>query len=231
MAEEKRSFILYCDLIHTFAGLTNDEAGKLIKHVFSYVNDENPETNDRIIKIAFEPIKQQLKRDLKNWESIKKKRSDAGKASAEARKQKSTSVEIVEQKEQVSTNSTVSVNVNDNVNVIDSQQQNNFPLMTQQDMIAFQGKLIQDFVFIEQLMLSKQIKSKTDMLGWIKYFNIHIIGEEKLNKDFKEYKRHFKNWIVKFDTSKPPPINGTSLSIVPLPQQTSEQMTEKYRRK
>jgi hypothetical protein len=70
MAENKKSFLLYVDLIHTLKQLPDDKAGQLFKHILSYVNDENPVTDDMILNIAFEPIKQQLKRDLKKYESI-----------------------------------------------------------------------------------------------------------------------------------------------------------------
>ena len=69
MAENKKSVLLYCDIIHTIESLTDDEAGRLFKHLLRYVNDMNPEAPDRITQIAFEPIKQQLKRDLKRWET------------------------------------------------------------------------------------------------------------------------------------------------------------------
>jgi len=119
MAENKKSFILYCDQKNVIDMLPDDIAGKLLKHIFSYVNDENPTSDDLLIKLAFEPIKMQLKRDLIKFEDIKLKRSDAGKLSAELRivksnKQnltKSTSVESVEHVEQVSTESTVNVSV------------------------------------------------------------------------------------------------------------------------
>ena len=67
MASGKESFKMYTDQIHLFKTLTDDEAGKLIKHVFEYVNDLNPITDNRIIEISFEPIKRQLKRDLKKY--------------------------------------------------------------------------------------------------------------------------------------------------------------------
>ena len=70
MAENKKSFILYCDIIHTIEKLNDDDAGKLFKHVLRYVNDLNPETDHLITEIAFEPIKQQLKRDLKKYEKL-----------------------------------------------------------------------------------------------------------------------------------------------------------------
>jgi hypothetical protein len=122
MATDKKGFILYADLIHTVNQLPSDKAGDLFKHILSYVNDKHPVTEDIVIKIAFEPIKQQLKRDLKKFEEVKIKRSDAGKLSAAKRKeqkeQSSTNPTSVKSVEQSSTNPTVSVNVNDNVNDI-----------------------------------------------------------------------------------------------------------------
>jgi hypothetical protein len=117
MAENKKSFVLYADLIHLVEQLPDDKAGLLLKHILRYVNDKNPTTDDMLIQIAFEPIKQQFKRDLKKWESIREKRSLAGLASAELRKQKQQVLTSVESVEQTSTNPTVNVNVNDNVNV------------------------------------------------------------------------------------------------------------------
>lgn len=109
MAENKKSFVLYSDARAIFEQLDNNEAGLLIKHIFSYVNDENPILEDRFLKLAFEPIKLQLKRDLIKWNEIKEKRSLAGIASAESKKKstKSTSVKSVQQ---TSTKSTVNVN-------------------------------------------------------------------------------------------------------------------------
>ena len=115
MAEQKKGFVLYADIIKTVSKLTNEKAGELFKHLLLYVNDENPQTEDLLIEIAFEPIKQQLKRDLEKWEKIRIKRSEAGQKSAEARKSKGTKSTSVESVEQDSTNPTVSVN--DNVNV------------------------------------------------------------------------------------------------------------------
>lgn len=78
MAENKKSFILYADLIHTVSKLPNEKAGELFKHILDYVNDKNPHTEDLIIQISFEPIKQQLKRDLQKWEGELSKKSEGG---------------------------------------------------------------------------------------------------------------------------------------------------------
>jgi len=78
MAEQKKSFILYVDLIHTIEKLPNEDAGELFKHILRYVNDKNPTTENILVDVTFEPIKQQLKRDLKAWEGSKEEKSIAG---------------------------------------------------------------------------------------------------------------------------------------------------------
>ena len=85
MAENKKSFVLYCDLIHTVEQLPDDVAGKLFKLILNYTNDNNPEVDDVLLSVAFEPIKRQLKRDLKDWEHQKQKRSEAGKKGMQSR--------------------------------------------------------------------------------------------------------------------------------------------------
>ena len=85
MAENKKSFLLYCDLIHTVQKLNDEQAGKLFKHVLEYVNDLNPVTEDIITDLCFEPIKQNLKRDLRKYESTCEKRSEAGKKGMQKR--------------------------------------------------------------------------------------------------------------------------------------------------
>lgn len=124
MAENKKSFVLYADLIHTVKKMPNDKAGELLKHILSYVNDENPETDDLIIQLTFEPIKQQLKRDLKRYEEKKKQWSEAGKRSAEVRKKQRTLTTVKKRSTDLTVNDNVNVNVsvNDNVNNIEDRK-------------------------------------------------------------------------------------------------------------
>ena len=117
MATDKKSFILYCDQKGVWDKLDNEQAGKLIKHIISYVNDDNPEEPDFITGLAFEPIKQHLKRDLKRWETQQDQRSKAGKKSAEVRKRNATSVN----ERSISSTDNVNVNVTGNVNVTDKE--------------------------------------------------------------------------------------------------------------
>ena len=123
MAENKKSFVLYADLIHNIDHLTNEEKGMLFNHLLEYVNNMNPVLEDRVVLSAWKFIQSQLKRDLVKFKEVKGKRSDAGKESARLRvlnkeqqnPTKSTSVESVQQ---ISTNPTDNDNdnVNDNVN-------------------------------------------------------------------------------------------------------------------
>lgn len=125
MAQGKKSFILYSDLLQSIEHLTNEEKGVLFNHLLEYVNDLNPVLTDRLLLTAWKPIELQLKRDLVKFEEVKEKRSEAGKASALARakqrEQEATNSTSVKSVQQTSTNSTDNdndtVNVNDNVNV------------------------------------------------------------------------------------------------------------------
>tara|TARA_R110000868_G_scaffold95987_2_gene264055 strand:+ start:13937 stop:14608 length:672 start_codon:yes stop_codon:yes gene_type:complete len=123
MATGKKSFIAYADWKEVFEELPDAEAGQLIKHIFAYVNDENPTSDSILIRAVFANIKTTLKRDLDKWESQLEQRREAGKKSAEVRSTKSnersTSVEIRQR------NPTVSVSVNDSVNVNDIIKTNN----------------------------------------------------------------------------------------------------------
>lgn len=78
MAENKKSFVLYSDSQGLINQLPDDIAGRLFKHIYAYVNDENPIADELLLNIAFEPIKMQLKRDLIKWVDIKETKSNSG---------------------------------------------------------------------------------------------------------------------------------------------------------
>lgn len=116
MAENKKGFVLYADQKLIFDDLTNEEAGILIKHIFSYVNDENPIMDNRFIDMAFKPIKLQLKRDLIKYQAVKERNV----ANARKRWDAVASSGIPnDTKNADNVNDNVNVNVNDNVKVKD----------------------------------------------------------------------------------------------------------------
>ncbi len=197
MAEDKKGFILYADQIEIFKQLPNDKAGKLIKHIFAYVNDENPITEDLIINLAFTPIKNQFKRDLNKWQKTREGRSKAGKASAEARRNKreqkltnSTNVDFVQQKPTNPTvNDNVNVNVNVNDNVKDIINNNNYKE------ICFK-----DIQWMEIVSMQNKVKYNIVKL-FLEQFNDHLVTMEEQKTGIKEYKQHFTHWFKKQDLS------------------------------
>ena len=111
----KKSFVLYTDQREVFDELTDEDAGKLIKIIFAYVNDENPEVNDRLLKVAFLPIKTQLKRDLVVWDEKKQQRAEAGRKGGLAKASNATFATNDSSKAKQNL-ANLAVNVNGNVN-------------------------------------------------------------------------------------------------------------------
>ena len=109
MATDKKSFILYCDQRGTGERLSNEQAGKLIKHVLAYVNDENPEA-DFITELAFEGIKRALKADLIKYEQIKTKRIESGRKGGKQTQANQASATSAKANQAVNGNGNVIVN-------------------------------------------------------------------------------------------------------------------------
>ena len=57
MAENKTSFVLYADLIHTVRKLAPDKTGGLFLAILRYVNDEPFEIEDPMVDLVFAPLK------------------------------------------------------------------------------------------------------------------------------------------------------------------------------
>lgn len=122
MAQGKKSFIAYSDWQGTFKALPDEIAGQLIKYIFSYVNDENPEPHENfVVNALFEQFKATLKRDLDKWDKQREQRSLAGKRSAELRatktNERSTTVNEQARKPTVNVSDSVNVSVNDSDSV------------------------------------------------------------------------------------------------------------------
>ena len=113
MAEGKKSFILYLTQRPIFEGLSDEDAGKLIKTVFAYVSDENPKP-EGLIGYSFNIIKPILKNDLVNYEDKNVKMYEF----ANKRWQSKENVSMNMNANDCKSIHKDSVIVNDNVNVI-----------------------------------------------------------------------------------------------------------------
>lgn len=194
MADNKNSIIVYADWIDKFEELEDDEAGRLIKHFFRYVNDLNPEYPDKLTKIAFIDIKNSLKRDLGKWEQTIEGRSKAGKASAEARRllkmneqnpTKSTSVEFVQQ---TSTNPTVSVTDSVSVSVTESVNEKSNSNSSFKEILEKDENKIKDYA-IEFKMTPEEVVQK------LNEFYTRLEKISKYHPSLHEFTKHFYSWI------------------------------------
>lgn len=192
MAENKKSFVLYTDLIKSIDHLTFEEKGMLFSHILEYVNDLNPVLTDRVLISVWKPIELQLKRDLIKYNDVKAKRSEAGKISAELRQlrsseQNSTNPTSVESVEHNTTNPTVNDNVNDNDIIIKNKQHATVCLASDiwKESVAMKSK-----VPIDKLHLA--------MDEFLNHLN--TIGETK--QTLKDFKYHFASWVLKMKNLK-----------------------------
>lgn len=116
MANGKKSFLLYVDIIHSVNILDNEEAGQLFKHILDYVNDKNPILEDRLLQATFEPIRQSLKRDLQKYDrrlEVAKNNGEKGGRPRKAEITKKTQSVKNKPKKPVSDSVSVSVSVSD----------------------------------------------------------------------------------------------------------------------
>ena len=209
MAENKKSFTAYCDWNSTFNSLPDDKAGQLIKHLFAYVNDENPISNDLLINAVFANIKATLKRDLVKWNEKSVKNRET--ALSRWNKNNANVCERIKvdakHADSVSDSVSDSVNVNDKENKI-SQILNffNFSIENQNHIkqqrlvLAFLTTLKDESYFLTQFEAYKKIKEKEPEF---KHSINSFIGTQS-NK-FEDGKWQDVNWVEKLATVKAKP--------------------------
>ena len=190
MATDKKGFLLYTDIKIVLDDLPDDVAGKLFKYIVDYCSDLDPQTDDLLLRTAFNPIKAQLKRDLEKYERKRLQQSEAGKRSAELRKQR-TSTDVKDR----STNPTV----NDNVNVSDSVNVKKDIYKRDSDSDILEWLNSEEYVmgFIRTLKMNKQLhRDKDQIRASTELFLNHLHQTDDLYKQKKaEYRRHFANWF------------------------------------
>lgn len=187
MAKDKKSFILYCDQQGVFNMLPDEQAGKLIKHIFAYVNDENPESDDLLLTIAFESIKTQLKRDLKKYEHYIDKQKENGRKGGRPKTQPFLDETQKTQAFFLKPKKADNVNVNDNVNVIikENIKEKGFQVPSQAQVAAYMQEQGMDD-------LSEKWLAFYEAKGW-------QIGKNKM----KDWKAAVRTWKSNYNTNTP----------------------------
>lgn len=74
----KNSFVLYTEQKAIFDKLSDEQAGKLIKSIYEYVEKGKIDNIDEITNIIITPFITVLDKDMQKYEDIKKKRAEAG---------------------------------------------------------------------------------------------------------------------------------------------------------
>jgi len=195
MAQDKKGFILYADQKELFEQLPDAKAGELIKHIFQYVNDDNPISEDLIINLAFTPIKQQLKRDLLKFEEAKKQRSEAGKRSAALRKEQRTSTNPTSVESRL-TKSTVTVKDKVTVKVKDTVKEEEEDNRHRQIIELANDYKKNDRVINAVLKNGQQLAfSKEDLITKLDDFIMHLESTGETIKTKKDFNTHFLNWL------------------------------------
>lgn len=111
---KKDSFILYTEQKAVLDKLTDEQAGKLIKAIYEYVETGNIPELDNVMDLVITPFKTILDKDKAKYEEVSKARAEAGSKGGKAKVSKS------KQKKQLQTNESKISNCDDNDNEYDN---------------------------------------------------------------------------------------------------------------
>lgn len=193
MADNKKSAVVYCDLITTVEKMKDVDAGKLFKHFLRYINDQDPVAPNQIVEIVFEPIKQQLKRDLRKWQNKSAKNSEIAKNAWDMRKHANA---LNGKKNDAKNTDNDTVNVNDTVTLLT-------PIRKIEDICLE----LKDSDLWQESVRMKFRLNKFQVDGYLDQFVLHLKSCGLENKTLGDFKTHFTNWMNKKDLST---VTGTN---------------------
>lgn len=184
MAEGKKSFVLYCDLIEVVEDLTLEEKGLLLSVILEYVNDLNPdiESLEKSVKISFKHIRQYLKRDLQKWKNIVERNKENGAKGGRPKKNPNNPVGILENPKKPKK----ADNDNDTDNDIINTDSHN----------EIFRKLWKSNQWLESQCMKWKCE-KQDLQNHLNTFRQECIDKEEFKVDEKDAKTHFINWVKK----------------------------------
>jgi hypothetical protein len=190
--EGKKSFVLYCDLIEVIEDLTDTQRGKLLTTILEYVNDLNPNIDsieDKLVKVSFKHIRQDLKRDLQKWKNISERNSLNGKKGGRPSKNPENPPLILGNPNKPRKA------VNDTVNVNDTLKEKHLEVFR---------KVYQDKGWIESVCMKFKCEME-DLKNHLIEFKDSTLIKEEFKEDTSDTKKHFINWVNKGN-----PIKGSN---------------------
>jgi len=187
MNDDKRSFILYADIEHTVSKLPDNLAGQLFKLILQQANEKEPEPDDLLLQIAFEPIRQQMKRDAERWHRMREKQSENGRLGGRPKKANGIFENPKNPPLFSETQKSLNVNVNDNDN---DNVNNNVNVKGKNIVRRFTPPTRDD---VDQYAKAEMIGSETSVDKFHDYYTAN--GWKVGRNAMKDWKAAFRNWI------------------------------------
>lgn len=184
--KKQKSFVAYYDWIETFEALSNEEAGKLAKIIFRFVNGLDTNTDDKVIKMSFIPIKQTLERDIKKWEKYIIKQQINGKKGGRPKNPTEPKKPNGFLENPTKPKKADNVNVNANVNNINN---------IYNEFVADVEK--GDFKERLKSTYSRLKLKENSLTPLLKDFQNHLIEKNEIHDNTNNYYEHFVNWLNK----------------------------------
>lgn len=195
MAESKKSFILYADLVHTVRKMPDDKAGKLLKLILEYVNDTDPQEEDHVVDLIFEHVKHQLKRDLKQWEDMKIKRVEAGRSGGKQRQANRSKAKQSQANQAVNVNVNVNESVSNTLSIQDSAASAAESKEIGSDKVRdVSNDVWKDQTWRETICMGLQI-NMDQLKKWMALFNSSVANDNIDGFDKSRYKKIFRGWV------------------------------------
>ena len=191
MAKDKKIVYFYTDWIEIYEDLSDDEAGKLIKHKLRYLNDLDPKAPSRLIELLFKPFQIIFKRDLRAWDKTIVARSEAGKKGAEIKKLKQTQANVSKPKNDEAKQAD---------KVKDKVKDNDIDKDIDKDSLYNIDFLLNHYLENEILInafCEGQKTNKNTVISKLKEFNISLSETDVKMKTWNDYTFHFRNWFKK----------------------------------
>ncbi len=205
---EKKSFVLYDDMAAPVEVLSDEEAGKLLKHIFAYRNNTNglkPLTGGG--GVAFQFIKQQIERDGVKWEGSAKNARKNGCKGGRPPIPANPTNPLGYSTNPNKPNKPVNVNVNANVNVNVKKKKKNPNYVEMVDLLIsriekndpkyFRGQDLktkrENWYEPIRLLVEKDertIKEIRDVINWCQsddFWKSNILSTRKLRKQFSTF--------------------------------------------
>lgn len=114
---KKDSFILYTEQKAVINKLSDEQAGKLIKAIYEYVETGEMPELDNVLDLVITPFKTVLDKDKAKYEEVSKARAEAGSKGGKQNKQNEAKISKSKQKKHLQTKDS---NCNDNDNEYDN---------------------------------------------------------------------------------------------------------------